>query len=308
MLGRPVRRNGMSARSFARVLAEVTRAPAALTVPGDVVCGAARSSLRPAGRVAALVCSSACLYWAGMALNDYADRDVDAAERPGRPIPAGRIRPGAALGLGTALTATGLTLARLADPRRTGVSVSLAAVVWAYDFWLKNTPAGPAAMSAARMLNVQLGADPGRPGEAIVPAAAVAAHTYLVTVLSRHEVSGARPAVPLLTTAGTALIALAAGLRGTPAGTRPPSPGRLPPRLAQAGLALAYAGLFGFPQAATIRDGSPRRVQRAVRSGILALIPLQAALVTGQGAPGAALAVASLSGIAGPFFRQVSPT
>ncbi|MGH3169780.1 MAG: SCO3242 family prenyltransferase, partial [Trebonia sp.] len=76
----------MSARSVARVLVEVTRAPAALTVPGDVISGAARSSLRPARRVAALACSSACLYWAGMALNDYADRDVDAAERPGRPI------------------------------------------------------------------------------------------------------------------------------------------------------------------------------------------------------------------------------
>ncbi|MGH3170291.1 MAG: SCO3242 family prenyltransferase, partial [Trebonia sp.] len=235
-------------------------------------------------------------------------------------------RPGAALGLGTALTATGLALARLADPRRTGVAVSLAAVIWAYDFWLKRTPAGPAAMSAARLLNVRLGADPGRPAEAAMPAAAVAAHTYLVTALSRHEVTGtARPAVPLATTAGTALIALAAGLRGTPAGTRSArlspdlAPGTAPglapgqahwlaPRLAQAALALAYASLFGAAQAAAIRDGSPRRVQQAVRSGILALIPLQGALVAGQGAPATALAVVSLTGAAGPIFRRVSPT
>jgi 4-hydroxybenzoate polyprenyltransferase len=243
-----------------------------------------------------------------MALNDYADRDADAAERPGRPIPAGRISPEATLGLGIALTASGLALARLADPRRAGVAASLAAVVWAYDFWLKSTPAGPVAMSAARMLNVQLGADPARPAEAAVPAVAIAAHTYLVTTLSRHEVTGTatRAAVPLATTAGTVLIALAAGLRRTPAGPRLAD--RLAPRLAQTALALAYAGLFGLAQAAAVRDGSPRRVKQAVASGILALIPLQGALAAGQGAPAAALAVASLSGAAWPLFRRVSPT
>ena len=56
-------------------------------------------------RTAGLVASSSCLYLAGMALNDYADRDVDAVERPGRPIPSGRVSPEFALGLAGALTA-----------------------------------------------------------------------------------------------------------------------------------------------------------------------------------------------------------
>ena len=34
---------------------------------------------------------------AGMALNDYADREIDAVERPGRPIPSGRVTPEFAL-------------------------------------------------------------------------------------------------------------------------------------------------------------------------------------------------------------------
>ena len=65
-------------------LAELVRLPAVLSVPGDVLLGAAASGqVGNVGRTAGLVASSSCLYLAGMALNDYADRDVDAVERPG---------------------------------------------------------------------------------------------------------------------------------------------------------------------------------------------------------------------------------
>ncbi|MFE2757252.1 4-hydroxybenzoate polyprenyltransferase, partial [Actinosynnema sp. NPDC059335] len=62
---------------------KLVRAPAALTVLGDTVAGAA-GGLR--GRRLLLPVASAALYWSGMALNDWADRDVDAVERPERPI------------------------------------------------------------------------------------------------------------------------------------------------------------------------------------------------------------------------------
>ena len=89
-------------------LAELVRAPAALTVPGDVLAGAvAAGNLRPA-RLAGLAASSVSIYWAGMALNDWADRKVDAEERPERPIPSGRVPARTALGLASALTAVGL--------------------------------------------------------------------------------------------------------------------------------------------------------------------------------------------------------
>ena len=76
-------------------VAELVRLPAVLSVPGDVLVGAAASGqMRDVPRTAGLVAASSCLYLAGMALNDYADRDVDAVERPGRPIPSGRVTPG----------------------------------------------------------------------------------------------------------------------------------------------------------------------------------------------------------------------
>ncbi|MFD9740039.1 SCO3242 family prenyltransferase, partial [Umezawaea sp. NPDC059074] len=168
-------------------LVELVRAPAALTVPGDSLVGAAVSG-RPAN--AGLAAASVCLYWAGMALNDYADRELDAVERPERPIPSGRVRPSTALALATGLTAAGLGLAALAGGRKAlGVAVPLAATVWAYDLVLKDTPLGPVGMAAARALDVLLGADGVK--RAVPAALTVGAHTLAITVLSRSEGSGA---------------------------------------------------------------------------------------------------------------------
>ncbi|NJP97967.1 UbiA family prenyltransferase [Nonomuraea sp. FMUSA5-5] len=141
-----------------RDLLELVRAPAALSVPGDVAAGAAAGQvLGP--RTVGLACSSVCLYWAGMAANDWADRHLDATERPERPIPSGRVSPGTALGVAVGLTAAGLTTAALAGGRRAlAVAVPLAGAIWAYDLAAKNTRAGPLVMAACRGLDVLLGA------------------------------------------------------------------------------------------------------------------------------------------------------
>ncbi|NUP80519.1 MAG: UbiA family prenyltransferase, partial [Nonomuraea sp.] len=116
-----------------RDLIELVRAPAALSVPGDVIAGAAAGGAL-GRRTAGLACTSVCLYWAGMAANDWADRQLDAVERPERPIPSGRVPAGAALGIAVGLTVAGLALAGLAGGRRAlAVAVPLAAAVWAYD-------------------------------------------------------------------------------------------------------------------------------------------------------------------------------
>ncbi|GAB3985763.1 UbiA family prenyltransferase [Plantactinospora veratri] len=141
-----------------RDLTELVRAPAALSVPGDVVAGAAAADALDR-RVPGLAGASVLLYWAGMAANDLADRELDARERPERPIPSGRVSPGFALGVSAGLTAAGIGLAGLAGGRRAlAVAVPLAGAVWAYDLWAKNTAAGPAVMATCRGLDVLLGA------------------------------------------------------------------------------------------------------------------------------------------------------
>ncbi|MFG2648723.1 UbiA family prenyltransferase [Streptomyces sp. NPDC048436] len=138
--------------------AELLRVSALFTVPGDALAGAAATGLRPNRRTALAIAASLSLYEAGMALNDWADRADDAVERPHRPLPSGRIAPPVALGAAAALTAGGLALAAGAGRPALTVATALAATVWAYDLGLKHTPAGPAAMAAARSLDLLLGA------------------------------------------------------------------------------------------------------------------------------------------------------
>lgn len=291
-----------------RAVVELVRAPAALTVPGDALAGAAAAGWPFGAATPVLALSSALLYWAGMALNDYADRDLDAVERPERPIPSGRVRPGFALGLSAGLTAAAIGAAGLAGGRRAlGVAVPLAATVWAYDLVLKATPAGPVAMAASRSLDVLLGAGTGRLREALPPAAMVGAHTLAVTALSRREVTGGGPALPATSLATTGAVALAAATWPV-ARRRPGRAARLLRQVAGAGLLGSYVSTAGRAQLAAVADPGAERIRRAVGAGILGLIPLQASLAARTGALPTAAAVAAGLPLARRLSRKVSPT
>ncbi|RIV38061.1 SCO3242 family prenyltransferase [Micromonospora radicis] len=312
-------------------LAELVRAPAALSVPGDVVAGAAAAgALGP--RTPALAGASVLLYWAGMAANDWADRELDAVERPERPIPSGRVGPGLAVGLAAGLTAAGVGLAAAAGGRRAAaVALPLAAAVWGYDLAAKNTAAGPVVMAACRGLDVLLGAANGRPVRALPAALTVAAHTWTVTELSRREVSGADRALPTRTLAGTALVAASAALpprtprrsAGTAGGgartrreavgpvTRPGAGRRVAATVAAAlpaVLSAWYAARYGGAQARVLARPDAGRVRSAVGAGITGLPALQGALTARAGAGLLGLAVAAAAPLGRRLARKVSPT
>jgi 4-hydroxybenzoate polyprenyltransferase len=279
-------------------LAELVRLPAVLTVPGDALVGAATRG-RLGRHALSMPLASVCLYWSGMALNDYADRELDAVERPERPIPSGRVRPAEALALAAGLTAAGVGVAALAGGTpAAGTAALLAVTVWSYDLLLKDGPAGPAAMAAARGLDVLLGAGSGL-RRAGVPAAVMAAHTAGVTVLSRGEVHGARSGTAVGVTAGTVVTGAVAGLR---AGIRT--------RTAVLPVALAgvYAVTVGRAQAAAASDPAAATVRKATGAGIRGMIPLQASLLAGYGAPRAALGLLAVGPLARAASKVVSPT
>ncbi|RKN51087.1 SCO3242 family prenyltransferase [Micromonospora endolithica] len=300
-------------------LAELVRAPAALSVPGDVVAGAAAAGSL-GRRTPALATASVLLYWAGMAGNDWADRRLDAVERPERPIPSGRVAPGAALGLAVGFTAAGVGLAAAVGGRRAaGVAVGLAAAIWGYDLRAKNTAAGPAVMAACRGLDVLLGATDGRLSRALPAAATVAAHTWTVTALSRREVDGALgSALPLGTLAGTALVAAGAARppsavhRPVTAGPAVRSPGGNPLPAVRAALpavlAAGYAARYGAAQARVLTDPSAGRVRAAVGAGITGLPALQGALTARAGAGVVGVLVAAAAPLGRRLARKVSPT
>ncbi|MEU6381773.1 SCO3242 family prenyltransferase [Streptomyces sp. NPDC046909] len=284
-------------------LAQLIRLPAALSVPGDVLAGAVASTGTARLRDGGTIASSVALYWAGMALNDYADATVDAVERPERPIPSGRVARRTALVAGCGLTAVGLGLAALTGGRRAlGVALPLTGLVWAYDLRLKSTAWGSAAMAGARALNVLAGAEPGRRVSALPAALVVGAHTYTVTALSRHEVSGAPRAVPAVTLAGSTATALAAAALPTVL-----RQGRAARIGAVAG-ALGYLSSYGTAQARAAREPSAANVRGAVGAGIMSLMPLQAALTAGGGRAVLAGALAVAHPSARRLARKVSPT
>jgi 4-hydroxybenzoate polyprenyltransferase len=314
-------------RPTVRDLVELVRLPAALSVPGDALAGAAAAraaAVRSTGRAAAgrrrhgwaMPAASVAFYWAGMALNDYADRDLDAVERPERPIPSGRVRPGQALGIAAGLTVAGLGLAAAAGGRRAmPTAVALAGVVWAYDLALKHGPLGPVAMGAARGLDVLLGAG-GSPRAAALPAAVMALHTTGVTALSRGEVHGAQPATAALATAATAVSAFSAvcsvqARTVADASPRPSANGSTSTtgrRALTALLATTYAAAVGTAQARAIRSPDAGTVRTATGAGIRGMMPLQAALLAANGAPRTALGLIAAGPVARAATSVVSPT
>ncbi|KOX44318.1 UbiA prenyltransferase [Streptomyces sp. NRRL F-7442] len=295
--------------------AELLRLPALFTVPGDALAGAAAAGARPGPRTLLAIGSSLCLYEAGMALNDWADRAEDAVERPHRPLPSGRIRPAAALVAAGALTGAGLALAAGAGRPALGVAAPLAATVWSYDLALKHTPAGPAAMAAARGLDLLLGAaaTAGGARAALPSAALLGGHTLAVTAVSRRETTGGSALAPLAALATTgALTGLVTSRRTRlPAGRRaaaaPGLPGSSPAspvtRDLTAALGAAYAATAARPYFHAVLNPSPPLTQRAVGGGIRATIPLQAALAARSGAGAASLTIAALAP-AGRWFAK----
>uniref|UniRef100_UPI00403FE622 SCO3242 family prenyltransferase n=1 Tax=Streptomyces sp. DG1A-41 TaxID=3125779 RepID=UPI00403FE622 len=311
-----------------RAWAELLRLPALFSVPGDALAGTAAAGTPPNARTLLAIGSSLCLYEAGMALNDWADREVDAVERPHRPLPSGRIRPTAALTAACALTGAGLALAARAGRPALAVAAPLAATVWAYDLTLKHTPAGPVAMGAARALDLLLGAaaGTGRIRRALPSAALLGTHTLAVTTVSRQEARGGSPLAPLSALATTALLTrlvthrpaslpedrreAAAHLLPGPlsARPRPPEPGRQPAAHLTTVLAAVYAATTARPYVHAALNPSPPLTQRAVGAGIRATIPLQATLTARSQGTAAALLIAALAPLAARFARKVSVT
>ena len=308
-----------SRRPSVRDLAELVRAPAALSVVGDSLAGlAAARAGRPTAlraRHALLPVASACLYLGGMALNDYADRHVDATERPERPIPSGRVTPRGALAVGAALTAGGVAAASLADGRRAlAIAVPLAACVWTYDLVAKDHPSGPFFMAACRGLDVLLGATPGRMRSALPAAASLAAHTLGVTVLSRGEVHGTTTQVAGGVAAGTVAGAVVAAVTapsarakgadaGAGTGTGTGTGASAAPRATTASrwttvaAAGAYAAACLPAQVRAAAVPTPANARTATRSGIQAMVPLQATWAARSGSLGTTALLAGVAAI-----------
>lgn len=99
-----------------------------------------------------VIIAIALFYTAGMYLNDILDLRIDREQRPGRPLPSGRISLVEAWSVTLVLFAVGLVLLWFVDRQSFVAGVVLVAVIAIYDAWHKGNPIGPVIMALTRVL------------------------------------------------------------------------------------------------------------------------------------------------------------
>lgn len=276
-----------------RALAELFRLPNLFTAMADIFLGFlfTHETLEPWPEFALLLVASCLLYTAGMVLNDVFDRDIDAQERPGRPIPSGRVSLGLARALGFGMLSLGAlagwAAGMLSGEARSGLTATaLAGAVLAYDWLLKRTPLAPLAMGACRALNVLLGMSlADGPWLAIHFAVAGGLGIYIVGVtwFARTE---ARQSSRLRLALSTAVLVAGIMLLGKfPEFVTPDVEFVSLPRFAQGAPGIQnnwqffwilMAVMVGWRCLLAVMDPSPFRVQSAVRHCLRSLIILDA--------------------------------
>jgi 4-hydroxybenzoate polyprenyltransferase len=249
-----------------------------ITAWADILLGFAASGaiiLNHLVPLAWLLLATTGLYGGGVVFNDVFDAELDAKERPERPIPSGRANLQRATMLGSLL----FFVAIVAAFQVSWLSATLAATVTltalTYDGFTKHHPIlGPVNMGICRGGNLLLGvsAVPAMVEErwflAFIPIAYIAA----ITAISQGEVHGGKQSTGLV-----ALLLIGAVMSGILA------LGLLPDYQVLA--ALPFVALFAgrvlpaFVKA--VRDPSPDQIRGAVKAGVLSLIVLDATVAAG---------------------------
>jgi 4-hydroxybenzoate polyprenyltransferase len=255
------------------------------TVWTNVLAGVALAGVSVApGPLAFLALALSLFYIGGMYLNDAFDREIDARERPERPIPAGLVTATTVFATGYGLLAAGLAAlaAEIAWTRQGGYPASilaglcLAAVIIFYDARHKSNPWGPLLMGLCRVLVYATAAFAvaGHVGTAVV-AGALVLLSYLIglTYAAKQEsLAEVKNLWPLLFLAAPFVYGIPT-LRGGGVG------------------AALYVGFLAWVVYAVwllVRPGRPN-FPRAVVSFIAGISLLDGLLMAGAGAPGAAV-------------------
>ena len=214
------------------------------------------------------------LYGGGVAFNDIADAELDAVERPERPIPSGRVSKKGAIGMASLLLLAGITSAFQVNLMAGGLAIAVACCALLYDYWGKHQHYfGPINMGLCRSGNLLLGIS-------VVPALLNTTwylgllplvYVAAITIISRGEVHGKNRNALFLgagmyTTIFVAIFILAFEK----------SPGYL-----QILPFLAFLGYRLFPPLLkAIHTQEPQYIGKSVKAAVLSLIVVNASIAT----------------------------
>jgi 4-hydroxybenzoate polyprenyltransferase len=284
-----------------RTYLELVRLPNLFTAVGDIVAGyliVSRGVDVSWRDLIILMLASVCLYAGGVVLNDYFDRDVDAVERPERPIPSGRIHARDALRLGVRLLGLGCVFAVGVGIPSLIAAVALAGCIVLYDARGKRIEyVGSLNMGACRFLNVVLGASGSVAYGASTPvetwvwfvlpvASIVMLYISAVTLLATGEVWGGNRTISSLVFG--AVVVVIGGVLWLGFSDRLVEPVWTYPFLAlfSAATLFVIGRVVGSPVAPNIRT--------AIKTCVLSLILLDAAIAAGAGGLGFGVGIAVL--------------
>jgi UbiA prenyltransferase family len=282
-------------------LLQLIRLPNVLTAAADSLSGwlLGGGALGEAGKWAPLALASMVLYAAGMALNDVFDTELDRQERPERPIPSGRVSRSLAGGIGAMGLVVGPLVAWLSGSSASLVVAGvLAAVILAYDAGLKRTALGPGVMGACRGLNLLLGLTHTHAlGGPVLWLAAAMYGLFVcgITWISRSETESGTTGNLLvgLTVQDLALLGLIAAALQT--GKYPNALAERPVIPLEGLLVLTLVALVvNLAATRAIYQPVPVVIQKAVKTGILALIWIDVGLVAAFRGPQSAAAIAGI--------------
>ena len=217
-----------------------------------------------------LICvSTAALYGGGVVFNDVFDYQLDKIERPERPIPRGTISFGEAATFGTLLLLIGIIAAFLISVLSGIFAIAISVAALVYNKFSKHHPVvGPLNMGLCRGLNLLLGISIVNAAIsewwflAFIPIIYIAA----ITMISRGEVHGGRKDV----LSGAMFLYLAViGCFFYISFDRHQFLISLP-------FIIAFAWMIFTPLLKAIKNPVAGNIRKSVKSGVIAIILLNA--------------------------------
>lgn len=214
------------------------------------------------------------LYAGGVAFNDIADAELDAIERPERPIPSGRASKSKAIVMSLALLIFGVFAAAQVNFTAAIIAAAVAVLAVVYDYWGKHQRIlGPINMGLCRSGNLLLGISVAPEVlEKIWPIAAIPLiYVAAITMISRGEVHGKNRKA--LFGGGVMYASIFVAIFGL---AYLESPGYLQ--------VLPFLALLGYmifpPLAKAIRTQEPKFIGKSVKAAVISLIIVNASIAT----------------------------
>ncbi|WP_205319144.1 UbiA-like protein EboC [Runella rosea] len=250
---------------------QLTRPANIITAIADILAGMAIAQFTFGASPAYwLVLSTVGLYGGGVVMNDVFDAQLDAIERPERPIPSGKVPLRSAAFMGLSLLVLGVVSAVLFSTLSGVIALVVALLAILYDRYAKHSAVfGPLTMGFCRGGNLLLGISAVSPSLsewgwlALVPIAYIGA----ITLISQDEVHGGKRrslyiAASLYTTVHAIqfLVAVNEG-NGTMALL----------------LIVLHALMVGRPLWNAFQNPIGPNIGKAVKAGVLSLIVMNAA-------------------------------